>query len=1226
MEVLRVVENKKKWVPLHNHDEYSVLDGFGKSIDYARVAKEKGFEYLGMTNHGNVDGAIKFQEACNEAGIIPIHGCELYIVEDLSIKEKGEKRKHITIIIKDQIGWKNLLKMLTVANLEGFYYRPRIDPKLLLAHCEGLIVLTACASSFVTEQWGENLLELLRDKIPGDVYLEIMPHEYPEQEKLNSEIQKLSGRLSVQIVASNDCHYPDSGDEIVQEVLLAIQSKKKWRDPARWKFDVTGLHLKTYDEMVDAFDKQDILPPKTYKRALRRTAEIAEKCKNFAIEQVPVELPRIPGYEDIPEDVLIRDLCEKSLERRGKTKGKKYTERLEEELGIIIKQKFCLYFLIVWELVKWCKENDIMVGPGRGSAGSSLVCYLLGITTVDPIKFDLLFARFISPARIDLPDIDMDFEDIKRPLIRQHLEDLYGKNKIAGVKTFSRLKGKGAIRDVSRVFDVPLADVNAACDSIVVRSGGDFRSDFTIEDAFQTFEDGKKFRKKYPRVTDYAMKLEGQIRNTGQHAAAMIVSLNDLWQGDHCNLARGKDGIPIVNWEKTDIEYMGLMKLDVLGLNALTVLNFARKLIKENHNFDVIYEEIPLDDERVFEEFSKGNNIGVFQFGSLGLRKFCRELGIEDFEMLTHANALYRPGTLRSGMTTDFQKRKFGEEKIEHVHPIIEELTKDTYGIILYQEQVMKFMYDLGGLGWRTADTVRKVISKSKGVEQFNKFKEIFADGCVKRKTLDRETALRLWDELSSFGSYGFNKSHAVEYTMIGYWDMWLKVHYPEEFICASLTYGTKDEAKKTDLIEEALRIGLDVRPPKYGISHHEKWLIKEKVLYAPFIEIKGFGVKTAKKAGEYKVKNKDNFFEKDDEKLTKFEKILRAIRAFDDTELSDEEYGEMADYFSVSFVRDPAKKLRKIITILKDNLKVVDLKNSQKSQKEKYFFGYMTEIKFGYKEAVNKTDSSSRESMGGVYGNLKDNTDFSMVVFSPEIYQRKKNKVEHCAEQFSLISARPYSNKTALRCSDAWFEDELLSGDLAELNLQLAEKRRYNDPSVVDCEICSLHQECTRPVPASKGIYNIMIIGEAPGRDEDRDGEGFVGKSGALLWAELRRYSLRRKQFNITNVVKCYPRDTKTPSKNQIKKCAKTWLQKEIEKIKPFLILSMGNTGLKYFKDQDSGIMAKNGTAEWDEKIGAWICWCIHPASVLYSPENRILFRKGVKNFEEKVKNLGGI
>jgi len=1210
---------------LHCHDEYSLLDGFGSPESYAKRAKELGMDALAITNHGNTDGLIKFQNACKGEGIRPIFGAELYIVPDIRIREKGEKRRHITILVENKTGWENLNRMITKSHLEGHYYRPRIDPDILLNHLEGLIILTACTSTFIQEEWGRELAKQIVSRTGNDhLYFEIMPHKYDEQIKINQLSIEMAEKLGCKVVATNDCHYVKAENSKTQEVMLAVQRKARWNDPNRWRFDVEGLYLKSSGEMSKAFKEQGQFKREIYIEAIRNTGIVSDMCKGFSeIEQLPTVIPPIPGLSE-DDEFELKSLCEDGFKRKilsipeKAAKESIYRERLDEELGTVLGQRFARYFLLVWELINWCENNDIMVGPGRGSSGGSLICYLLNITKVDPIEFKLVFARFISPARIDFPDIDMDFEDVKRDRIRQHLEDTYGKYNVAGVSTFMTLKGRGALRDVSRVFNVPLSDVNKGAASIVVRSGGDFRSDYTIEDAFETFEDGIAFKKKYPEVTRIAVDIEGTVKGKGTHAAAMVVTVDNLLEGKRAPLQIGKDGHHVVTIDKHDIEHVGLMKLDVLGLNALTVLNETKKLIKKNHKVDIIFEELPLDDPKCYEEFSKGNNTGCFQVGSLGLKRFCQQLGVENFDMLVHATSLYRPGTLRSGTATVFVKRKRGEESWESIHPIIEELTADTFGIILYQEQVMKFMYELGGLGWRTADTVRKVISKSQGVEQFQKFKSMFADGCVEKGTLGREEAEKLWEELSSFGSYGFNLSHAVEYSLISYWDMWCKVHYPEEFICCNLTYGTDTKEKKTDLLEEAIRIGLDVRPPKFGKSKAFTWSVDNNILYTPFIEIKGFGNKTATVA------------EKNFDSLPKrFQNIITEIKGFEDITIDEEEAERIAKYFSFSYSKDPSRKIKPIIEKL--NIKIADIKDIDFNKPDKalkLYFGKMTEIKFGYRKNVqqNRQDIKGQAGdLGGVYGNFKDKDDFCMLVFGGEVYSDKKDLVEHSSDKFLIAKASNPNRTTSIHCSQAWFDEELFAGEVEGLDVSLAEQRRFKNPELANCEKCQLRQECSGPVLPETGKYNIMIIGEAPGKDENRTGKTFQGEAGKILFKEIEKAGLKRKDFNLTNVVKCHPSKTKTPSKAHINKCS-GWLKEEIEKINPFIILALGNTNIKFFTEDDSGIMNKSGTTEWSYEYNCWICWCIHPASVLYSPENKKMFQEGIRNFTRKVKLLGGI
>lgn len=993
------------FIHLHNHtSEGSLLDGFGKVELYAKRAAEMGFSHLAITDHGSCDAAIKFQNACQKENIIPIFGMEAYIVEDLTKKEKGDKRAHITLLAKNEQGFQNILKLCTTGYIEGFYYRPRIDSKTLLEHLEGLIIMTGCSESFLNYEWGRNLFSDLYDKNKEDLYLEIMPHNFEAQYFINNIcLNILEQKKSPKFVATNDCHYVYPEDAKAHEVLLAIQTKSKWNDPNRWKFTGDGYYFKSYREMVQAFKEQAVIPDGLYQEALRNTMEIVEKCSGFQkIEKKTISLPTVPQFIWETDEKILGRLCLDGFSEKIIKVGKNeelYRERMHHELDLIKEKGFAKYFLIVWELIKWCKENNIMTGD-RGSSAGSLICYLLGITNSDPIEYKLLFERFIDPSREDLPDIDIDFEDTKRHLIREHLEELYGKWNVAAVSTFSKIKGKSAIRDVSRVFDIPLKEVNIFCKIIDDKLEGEEGYGTTITSAIDEFEEGKNFQKKYPDVSEIAIRTESIVRQRGQHAAAIIISNEDLRDGNRCSFALGKDKEPIINWDKEDIEYVGLMKLDVLGLSTLSVLNYTRELIKENHKIDIDFEKLDLNDPKCYEEFSKGNTIGCFQVGTYGQRKFCQELGIENFEMLTHATSLYRPGTLRSDLSSSFVNRKKGFELIKYIHPLIEEITKDTYGIILYQEQLMQMVVKLAGMDWGKANKIRKIVAKSKGAEAFLEYENEFVEGCLKQKTLSELEAISLWGNLSSWGAYGFNKSHACSYSKNTYRTMWLKIYYPAEFICALLTYGVRKtdksaEEKRNEYISEAFRLGIEIRPPKVGISDPQFWKIKNNILYAPFTEIKGIGEKTAE--AFQNIKDGQGFYESGKSKRKipdKFMKILDEIKAYDDSSVRDEESEHISSFLSISLAKGPMGKYGKLYNLLSDNI-----------DQEKFI---------------------------------------------------------------GLVKEK---------------EEDLIRGNLDYLNLNfLKPAKRFRNLELLKCKDCELRKECRAPILPSQGLYNMMIIGEAPG------------------------------------------------------------------------------------------------------------------------------------------------
>lgn len=891
---------------LHLHNEYSVLDGVGTSKQYAELAKSSGQTHLALTNHGNIDGVIEHQKQCVAAGISPIIGCEMYMVSDIQVKQRGEKRYHITLLVENQIGWNNLLRLLTIANIDGFYHRPRIDHKTLIRHINGLVILSACAGSFLHMPDGEKYLKDYIDILGQErIYLEVMPHILDDQIKTNKLAVILAKRYNLQIIATNDCHYPTEAATKHQEVLLAIQSKKKWNDQNRWKFNCDGLFLRSYDEMYSAFVKQGCLDNTQIKKALRRTNKVARLCESFRIEQQPVYLPSIKDFPtDEDELIFLENRIERGRRRRLKhlshDEMKVYKKRIEMEMDLIVSKGFTRYFLIVWDLIIWCKTNNVMTGPGRGSVGGSLVAYLLYITDADPIKYGLEFFRFVSEDRNDLPDIDMDFEDKKRYLVRQYLENKYGEYNVVGLSNYLTMKGKGVLRDVSRIFDVSIKEVDPVAKSMIEAEEGK-----EIEASFKEVPECRRFKKRYPEIIEIAQSIEGQIRGLGQHAAAVCISNEDLRQGHNCNIAT-RSGKLVANWDMRNAEFMGLMKLDVLGLSALTILNETRRMVEINHGVEIDFKELDFNNQKVFDEINAGETVGAFQIGSSGLTKYCTELGIDNFEMLACATSLWRPGPMQSGMTDEFKKRKHKKAKVEKIHPLFDAITSETFGVIVYQEQVMKAVNQLANIPMSTCNKIRKVIGKSMGNAAFDEYREEFMAGCKSSGTVSEKKAIQIWDMMSKFGGYGFNKAHAVEYSMITYWDMWCKTYYPNEYLACCLSLGDKD--KNIAYIREAKRLGLKINLPKIGKSDSKKWIVDtDGNLFAPFASINGIGDNVAEKIKDAKLSSKKRrgFFNLAPSEAIKgvnktITKILTDIHAFD------------PDYITTS---EDLKKFRNLFT-----------------------------------------------------------------------------------------------------------------------------------------------------------------------------------------------------------------------------------------------------------------------------------------------------------------------
>ncbi|HUU86394.1 MAG TPA: DNA polymerase III subunit alpha [Candidatus Glassbacteria bacterium] len=1124
---------KNSFCHLHIHSEYSQLDGLGTIDGYTNKASEIGFKYLGLTDHGNMDGLIRFQKSCKQNGIKPILGSELYIVPEIKQgKDKSKKRGHICVFVKNQTGFENLCRLLTFANLGGFYYKPRVTYDKILEHCKGLVISTACIQSFVRVfEDGEILFGKLQDIIGEDLYCEIMPHNDKLQIKTNELKVKIAKRYGCKIIATNDCHYINRADHKAHEVLLAIQRKAKWNDPKRWKFNIKDLYLKSPNEMKASLKKIGFYK----KEYLSNTLEIAEKCSEFTIKKQEVKLPRVKGIpiNSKREKAFLFKLCEKGFKEKfgfDIHKNKIYRKRLEEEYDLITKKKFHRYFLIVWELVKWCKENNILVGPGRGSVGGSLMAFTLGITSVDPIKHNLIFSRFITEDRIDYPDIDIDFEHTKRHLVKSHLESMYGNDKVAGVSSFNRMKARAVIKDVARVFDIHHSETNEFTKLIEDNDEGT-----GIQQAIDNWDEAKDFAIKYPKVVKYAKALEGIVRGYSQHAAALVISREEIGDCGRCNLLKRDDNI-LVNWEKSDTEYVGFMKLDTLGLKLLSILSETKRLIKESHNIEFNFEKINLDDKEVLKEINDGNTVGIFQLGTYATTNLIKEMGIEKFEHISDAVALVRPGPTNSGMTKDYIKRKHGYNW-ERKHKIYEDITKDTYGLLIYQEQIMSVISKVAGLSYTTADNIRKIIGKKRDRKEFKQYEKEFLNGAKKTKVFSPQESKEFWKGLQEWSLYGFNKSHSVEYAMLGYWSAYLKKYYPTEFICASLTYGAKE--KKKELVEEAYRLGLNIILPKVNKSDPFRWIANGKNLHVPFIEVKGIGnVKAQEAASLNKLDNSNirTFMEEKGEKkiVAKRQgamgKLMEKIGAYDQSHQTQVEE-IVRDYFDFRVVADPKKNYSNIYKIFDDNLRLDQLDMA----------------------------------LNGEYKILK------------KLSKRK-----------TLIKQKTFKGHKKLS----------------------------------QCSVCKLRKECTFPVPPSPGKLNIMIVAEAPGPKEDETGKGLIGPSGELLWKSIGKKKYPRELFHVTNCNKCYPKNSGKPSYEEIKICGK-FLSVEIKRVKPVLILALGNTPLYYFTGNKSGITNISGKIEWNELYSAWIVWCVHPAFVLHNPDNKHYLTTGIKQFKRAIRSL---
>ena len=833
---------QQPFVHQHVHTEFSIGDGYSTPKYLAEQAKKKGFKACAITDHGSLAGTIYFQKACLEAGIKPIFGIEAYVY----LFPEAKENFHLVLLVKNEIGWKNLLKLNDKACREGFYYRPRMLLKDILEHHEGLICLTACQSGILgrfilnnESAKAQTQLRQLKETFKDDLYIELMPNKMPEQIFLNKELVNLAKSYNIKTVITTDSHYCNQDEEKYHRAINAIKWKKKYKDAG---FGDDTFYLMKEDEIkVLIKEHHSVITEELIKDSFKNSLDIAEKC-NYKIEFEKKDT--LPKLYDNPNEKL-KQLTYEGLEKYTpyKLSDPKIKDRLDLELERFISKDYANYFLVVYDYVQWCKKNGIMVGPGRGSVGGSLVAYALNITEIDPLEFSLSKDRFISEARHDAPDIDLDFEDNKREQLLEYLKEKYGEERYAKIITYSRWHAKGVLRDMGRIFDIPMDEINNICNVVITRSGGDARQNACVEDTFNEFENAKEFRKKYPEACDIAIKLEGNIRNVGVHAAAVILTENPI---DNYIPVTKLNGEICSAWEKKEVESAGLIKFDILGLKTLSVINETLQNIKKSKDLEVILPR-KFDDKKVFDEvLSKGKTLGIFQLETTGMSKLSKQLGINNFKTLYDATTLYRPGPLHSGQTADYVLRHLGKKEWEYDHKLLEPITKETHGLILYQEQVMQIMYELGSFSWATAEASRKIMTKSQGKDAFNKMRAEFIRNAKRDHKIPEEESEKIFDVVCTFGSYGFNKSHACEYSIISYWCAWLKTYYPAEFF-ASLLTREQDANQISNYVRDAKEFGVTVSLPHINKSKLGYNIIGNEIV-AGIDSIFGLGIKSAEK------------------------------------------------------------------------------------------------------------------------------------------------------------------------------------------------------------------------------------------------------------------------------------------------------------------------------------------------------------------------------------------
>lgn len=841
---------------LHLHTEYSMLDGANKLKELALTLKEQGATSVAMTDHGNMFGAIDFYQTMRSHGLKPIIGLEAYLhnMDDLSDKS-SRQRFHLCLYAKNEIGYKNLMYLSSQSYIHGLYYYPRINKKLLEKHSEGLICSSACLQGEVN--WHLNIYNernvrfgakgyeaakeaaLWYKRVFGDdFYFEIMRHGINDQRAIDDDIIRLSKELDIKIIATNDTHYTFKERAEAHEVFMCIGMGKRLNDPDRMRHSVKEFYVKTSEQMSELF--ADI------PEAISNTQDLANKCNlelklgdptppNFKFtreyaKEFDITLPQEKvefSFEN--DDLVFEHLCRKGLEERLKfvDEGKhdEYKARLETEIKIIKEMKFSGYMLIVHDFIKVAKDKNIPVGPGRGSAAGSLVAYALKITDIDPLPYNLLFERFLNPERVSMPDIDVDFCRDRRDEVIDYVIDKYGSDKVAQVSTFNKLLAKGVIRDVARVLDISLQDV----DEFIKLVPEELK--ITLDEAYEKEPKIKEFIEKHPKgkeLWEYAKALEGLNRNAGMHAAGLVISNESLWNKTPLfRQSKNDERHLITQYSKDHLEDVDLIKFDFLGLKTLTLIHNAIKLIKERYNKDIVWESIDVNDSKVYKTIQSGNTLGIFQIESDGMQSLNARLKPENFEDLIAVLALYRPGPMESGMLDDFIDRKHGLKKIEYPFDVLKEVLEPTYGVIVYQEQVMQIVQIIGGFSLGGADVVRRAMGK-KDPEKMAKLKDEFANGAEKQG-YNRAKAEDLWELIVKFAGYGFNKSHSAAYGLITFQTAYLKTYYPSEFMAALLTSEQNKIENVAMYIEEMKKMNIKLLPPRINKAISEFSAIKQE-------------------------------------------------------------------------------------------------------------------------------------------------------------------------------------------------------------------------------------------------------------------------------------------------------------------------------------------------------------------------------------------------------------
>ncbi len=826
---------KEKFVHLHCHSEYSLLDGAARIRKMIDRAVKLGMPALAVTDHGTMFGIIDFYRIAREAGIKPILGCEVYVAPRSRFQREPKKddfQHHLVLLAENNTGYRNLMRLVSSGFLEGFYYKPRIDRELLEECREGIIALSACLAGEIPNMILKGQLEkayeaarYYRDLFGKDnFFLELHDHGIPDQKIVNKALLEIAHKEGIPMVAANDVHYLSKEDAEVHDVLLCIQTGKTVNDTERMKFESDQFYFKTAEEMTGLFSD--------YPEALSNSLHIAERCnveKDFSKRY----LPEFHMSENTDPNSYLKELCYEGMRERYKDLAPEMEKRLEYELQVIRQMDYAHYFLIVWDLIEYAKREKVIVGPGRGSAAGSLVAYSLGITNIDPLKYSLLFERFLNPERISMPDIDIDFCDDKRDKILNYVCEKYGQERVAQIITFGTMAARAAVRDVGRALAIPYADVDRIAKLIPNEPK------MTIKKALEQSKELQSLYKEihYGQLLDMSMAVEGMPRHASTHAAGVVIAEEPLI--NFVPLYKTTDNTIVTQFPMGTLEDLGLLKMDFLGLKTLSIIGEALENIEKRHETTIDIDRVPLEDSKTFEMLSRGETTGIFQLESTGMRSVLRELMPNKFEDIIAVVALYRPGPMEQ--IPVFVQSKHGKRQIKYAHPVLEPILNETYGVIVYQEQIMEIAARMAGFTLGQADLLRRAIGKKK-MEILDEQQQLFINGCMENG-YSKDLASEIYDLILKFASYGFNKSHAAAYAMIAYQTAYLKTNYPVEYMGALMTVYYSNSDKVALYIADCKRMGIELLPPDINESETHFTPIGENRIRFGLAAVKNVGL-----------------------------------------------------------------------------------------------------------------------------------------------------------------------------------------------------------------------------------------------------------------------------------------------------------------------------------------------------------------------------------------------